>query len=327
MKKLFLAALTVLLFAACEEKNPNEPGRLVPKTADEDSSVPSIRINNVLLHAETIGDSNDPMIVVLHGGPGSDYRYLLNCKDLAAAGYYVVLYDQSGCGLSQRREKGEYSIQMAYDELTGVIEHYRTSPNQKIFLLGHSWGAMLATGYINEYPARIAGAILCEPGGFVWQDIVDYVGRTRDYSLFSETLSDVTYLDQFFSGKGSAQEVLDYKFGLSQSTDGANDSPLGDEMPPPFWRLGLINNRAFFDIGEATHPDWTTNLHAYDTPVMFVYSEHNRAYGLEHAKHVSSAYPNIQLVRIDDAGHDMLTFPAGWNNFYPLALNYLNELD
>jgi proline iminopeptidase len=60
--------------------------------------------------------------------------------------------------------------------------------------------------------------------------------------------------------------------------------------------------------------------------VLFCYSERNQAYGLEHAQKVSSAYPNVDLERIDDAGHDMLTFPDGWNNFFPIALNYLNNL-
>ena len=60
--------------------------------------------------------------------------------------------------------------------------------------------------------------------------------------------------------------------------------------------------------------------------VLFCYSERNQAYGLEHAQKVSSAYPNVDLVRIDEAGHDMITFPNGWNNFFPIALNYLNSL-
>ncbi|MDL1892501.1 alpha/beta hydrolase, partial [Sphingobacteriales bacterium CHB3] len=56
---------------------------MVPLTVDQDPSLPSISVNGTQLHAETYGNPNDPMIVVLHGGPGSDYRSLLNCSKFA----------------------------------------------------------------------------------------------------------------------------------------------------------------------------------------------------------------------------------------------------
>lgn len=315
-----------LLLAGCEGYDPDQPGLLVPLTVDQDSSLPSIRVNNTQLHAEAFGDPMNPMIVVLHGGPGSDYRSLLNCQAFAQMGYYVVFFDQRGSGLSKRETKESYTLQLMLDDLTAVIEHYRSAPGQKVILLGHSWGAMLATIYINTYPQAIAGAILCEPGGFVWSDIMAYVERSRSYGLNSETLNDVTYLDQFMSGKITDHERMDYKAGLTSFTDWADDNPIGNEGHLPFWRLGAVVNKAMFDLGMKDQPDWTQNLQAFDTNVLFIYSERNRAYGLSHARLVSSAYPKVELVRIDDAGHDMLAFAAGWNNFFPIALNYLNEL-
>ncbi|HLF34511.1 MAG TPA: alpha/beta hydrolase [Cyclobacteriaceae bacterium] len=327
MKRLTVIILGIfVLFTGCEEYDPREPGLLVPMTVDEDSSIPSISVNNTMLHAESFGNPDDPMIVVLHGGPGSDYRYLLNCKEFSDYGYHVVFYDQRGSGLSKRENKSAYSLQIMLDDLSAVIEFYRSSPEQKITLLGHSWGAMLATAYINQFPNAIDGAILCEPGGFVWKDIKDYVSRVRGFGITSEILNDATYLDQFITGKETDHEKLDYKFGLSTVTDGSEDNPVGDIDDVPFWRLGAIVNRAMFEIGERVKPDWTGNLNSFNTKVLFVYSERNRAYGTEYAQHVSSAYPNVQLVRIDGAGHEMITFPTGWNNFFPIALNYINEI-
>lgn len=325
---IFLPALMLWLFAAgCEtEWLINEEGNLVPETVEHDSSLPAIAINGSKFHAEAFGNSADKMLVILHGGPGADYRYLLNCKQFAERGYYVVFYDQRGSGLSKRERKDSYSIQLMLDDLSAVISHYRTSSEQKIILLGHSWGAMLATAYINQHPTAIHGAILAEPGGFVWQDIKDYVKRTHAYGFTSETLNDVVYLDQFITGDEDEHAILDYKFGLLSFTDDAKDSPLGNEGPLPFWRGGAIVNRALFDLGEQEKPNWTTNLQQYPTKILFVYSEKNKAYGLEHARKVSSAYPNVQFERIEGAGHDLLTFPSGWNHFFPMALTYLESL-
>lgn len=328
MKTPLAFVLTTMLgLFACEELDIREPGLLVPKTVDQDAALPSISVNNTQLHAQSFGDETNPMIVVLHGGPGSDYRYLLNCQALSDYGYYVVFYDQRGSGLSKREPESSYSIDVMLDDLTAVIAHYRTSPGQKVTLLGHSWGAMLATIYVNQYPTAIDGLILAEPGGFVWSDIMDYVGRSRSYGMFTETLNDATYIDQLFTGKGNNQEVLDYKFGLATATDGSGDNPIGNSGDLPFWRSGAIINKALFEIGKRDEPDWTTNLNQFTTKVLFIYSERNKAYGLKHAERVSSAYPTVQLNRINNEGHDMLSFENGWNQFLPLALTYLDEIN
>lgn len=326
-RNLFWTIPLLFLFASCKKELAiNEDGNLVPKTVVTDASLPSIIVNGAMLHAETFGDPNNKMLVILHGGPGNDYRYLLNCKAFANEGYYVVFYDQRGSGLSQRFSKDSYSIQMMLDDLSGVIAHYRSSDAQKIFLLGHSWGAMLATAYINKYPAAINGVVLGEPGGFVWQDVKDYVSRSRDYRFSGETLNDATYLDQFLTGNENDQAILDYKLGVISASDASPDSPLGNDGTLPYWRAGAVINRALFDLGENDNPDFTTNLQQYTTPVLFCYSERNKAYGLTHAQKVSSAYPNVQLEMIKNAGHDFISFPAGWNNFFPIALTYLNSL-
>ncbi len=323
---IFLCCLSAMQLSCEGPLNADEPGLLVPKTVDQDALLPSIKVNNTQLHSEAFGDPSQPMLVVLHGGPGLDYRPLLNCKSFAAEGYYVVFYDQRGSGLSRRESKSTYTTGIMLDDLDAVISYYRSSSNQKIFLLGQSWGAILATAYINQHPEAISGVVLAEPGGFIWNDIKDYMARTRKYDLQSETLNDATYMDQFLTAKESEQEKLDYKFGLLASSDGAPDSPLGDEGKAPFWRMGALVNQVMYDLGKSEQPDWTKNLSAFKTKVLFVYSEHNKAYGAAYAEHVSSAYPNVELKRIDATGHHLMTFPAGWSNFKPVALEYLNEL-
>lgn len=322
-----IAVIICATLAACtKQRQINEEGNLVPKTVEFDPSVPSISVNGTVFHSEAFGNPNDPMVIVLHGGPGGDYRYMLNCKAFANNNYYVVFYDQRGSGLSKRHPKSVYSIQIMLDDLNAVIAHYRTRPDQKVFLLGQSWGAMLATAFINKYPTAVSGAIVAEPGGLKWSDIKDYVSRAQDFGFASEASSDAVYLDQFITGKKDQHAVLDYKFMIWASTESDKNSPLGNEGNLPVWRNGAVVNAALFDIGEKEKPDFTTNLRQYNTKVLFVYSERNKAYGLAYAQKVSSAFKNAQLFKVNDAGHDMMSFPAGWNNFYPVALNYLNSL-
>lgn len=327
-KTLFCLLAAGLLLPGCQTEDPDLPGALVPKTVDQDPSLPSIRINGTRLHAETFGNPANPMLVILHGGPGADYRYLLNCKAFAGQGYYVIFYDQRGSGLSQRHNKASYQIDIMEKDLAAVIDHYRTSASQKVFLLGHSWGAMLASAYINANPAAIRGAILAEPGGLIYGDIVAYVGRARSFMLTGESFNDPLYAGQFFTGRENEHELLDYRLALWSAAEGAADSPTGDRSGGPlsFWRQGWVVNRALFELADKQGINWTTNLGQYKTKVLFVYSANNRAYGLAHAQKVSSAYPSVQLVRIDGAGHNMITHPEDWAKLYPSVLTYLNSL-
>lgn len=317
----------VILIAGCTKgKLINEEGSLVPKTVKHDPSLPSISVNGTLLHSEAFGNPDSALIIVLHGGPGADYRSLLNCKEFANQGWLVIFYDQRGSGLSNRHPKNSYSLQLMYDDLSAVINYYKKSLTQKVFLLGHSWGAILATGYINKYPDAISGVILAEPGGLVYDDIQDYLKRARNVNPASELFNDISYPDQFITGKEDEHAILDYKYALAAVADGARDNPTGNEATPPFWRFGKVVANALTEIGDRDKPVFITNIKQFSTKVLFVYSENNKAYGLQYAQKVSSAFTNVQLSKVHGAGHDLLAFQTGWNNFYPVALSYLNSL-
>ena len=322
--KLILVFAAPLFFMGCEkELKTTDPGNLVPRTVDQDPNLPSIIVNGTQLHTEAFGNPADPMVVFLHGGPGSDYRNALNVKSLADH-YYVVFYDQRGSGLSKRHPKNSYSLQLMLDDLTAVIQHYRSSPTQKVFLFGHSWGAMLATAYINQYPAKINGAVLAEPGGFTWEEMKEYIEANKKLKLFTEATNDAVYPDQFLTGDENDHDVLDYKLNLQTVYSYAPGNTEGIEGPSPFWRNGAVVNKALFDIGEKEGFNFRTNLSQFTTKVLFLYSEKNKAYGEAFAQQLSAAYPNVQLNRINGTGHELIYF--AWDKVFPLVQTYYNSL-
>jgi len=315
---------TLSLWSCEKEISPNEPGALVPKTVDQDPSLPSIAVNGTQLHSEAFGNPADPMVVFLHGGPGSDYRNALNVNNLVKNNYYVVFYDQRGSGLSKRHSKDSYSIQLMLDDLTAIIQHFRKSPSQKVFLFGHSWGAMLAAAYINQYPLAINGAILIEPGGFTWNEVEQYFKKSWKLKLCNESTNDALYPDQFLTGKEDEHAILDYKLAISGSFTYAPNNEEGIEGPSPFWRSGAAVYKKLFQIAENEGFDFRQNLGRFTTKVLFLYSENNRAYGEEFARQEAGAFPNVQLSMVKGTGHEMIFFK--WDNVYAFALPYLNSL-
>lgn len=331
LKKIIVPVfITVFLFSCSKELH--HPGNLVPKTADEDASVPSITVNQSVLHSEAFGNPDSTLIICIHGGPGGDYRYILNCKDLADNGYRVVFYDQRGSGLSQRFSASSYgsnvdiAMNIMYDELHEVISHYRRRPDQKVILLGHSWGAMLATAYAGKHPNEIQGLILCEPGGLKWEDVVSYSRKSGSFNIWSEFLNDVTYLDQFITAKPEDHILLDYKAGMQATKNAITDGQSRD--PLRYWRNGVVMGTALFQLGEEGKPDFSEGINQFQAPVLFVYSENNKAYPTSWAEHVSAAYKNAELFQVAGAGHaSMISNLSSWHTItLPKFLKYCQSI-
>jgi proline iminopeptidase len=325
LKSLLCIALCFCVIS-CEE-DMTKKGALVPKTVNEDNRLPSLNINGTQLHVETYGNKNDPMLVVLHGGPGADYRSMLQVKELASLGFFVIFYDQRGSGLSKRESRNHYQgtdvVQLFIDDLDAIIEHFHSSSRQKVFLLGHSWGAMLATAYINQNPYNISGAILAEPGGLSWKQTEEYLERSNKIKFFSEALNDATFPEQIFAGR-SEHEILDYKASFFSTYENAPGNTIGNPSNYPFWRNGAVVFSETIDYAEEHGFDFTTNLDKFTPPILFLYSEKNKAYGLKWADKVAAPYPNSEIAMVSGAGHEMIYF--AWDNFYPLAKSYLNQM-
>lgn len=344
MKFIFGIYLYIFLFSfvtvSCkEEKYIDQPGRLVPRTADQDPAIPSISVNGALLHAQAFGPEDSTLIICIHGGPGGDYRYMLNCISLASKGYRVVFYEQRGAGLSERFPGSWYKSQgtdainrIFYDELKGIIAHYKTAVSQKVVLLGQSWGAILATGFAGKYPDDVDGLIVAEPGGLKWDDIVDYVKKSRSFSLWGEALNDATYIDQFITGKKDQHEILDYKAGLMGSVNaivGDLGAEPGSYVPAyAYSRSGAVVNAASFDIGQKLKPDFSTGIGNYTVKTLFIYSSNNNAYPDSWAAKISSVYPVKEIFKAQGVGHSgMIDQVSFWTAIMePKIIDYLHSL-
>jgi proline iminopeptidase len=333
-------ALLTLLFSNCEsEKYIEADGNLVPKTVDQNSNLPAISINGAKLHAQAFGSIDSTLIICIHGGPGANFKYLLNCKSLADKGYRVVFYDQRGSGLSERFSKkwylslGENAVEeVFYKELKSVIEYYKTHTSQKVVLLTQSWGSMLATGFVGKYPNTVQGLILAEPGGLKWDDVIEYVSNSRSFKLWREALNDATYLDQFITAKENQHNILDYKMALISTSNvivGDIKSNLGaNGNYYKSIRDGAVISAAMFEIGEKYKPDFSEGISQFSKKILFFYSSNNQAYPDSWAEKITSVYVNKEVVKVNGVGHSgMFDQIDTWTNFTePKLIEYLNGL-
>ncbi len=96
-------------------------------------------------------------LVCIHGGPGFTSHYLESLYDLADD-RQVICYDQAGCGRSRAHcpERKDLSVSGFVEELEALRRDCELS---SMFLLGHSFGGLIAGEYALRYPDRVKGVV------------------------------------------------------------------------------------------------------------------------------------------------------------------------
>jgi proline-specific peptidase len=102
-----------------------------------------------------LGSAAAPLLA-LHGGPGSTHHYF-GPLDRLANERPIVVYDQLGCGSSDRPQDVEWSIAVFRDEVDAVRSQLGL---ERIHLLGTSWGGMLALEHVLSGAKGIVSLIL-----------------------------------------------------------------------------------------------------------------------------------------------------------------------
>jgi len=114
------------------------------------------------IYGDLSSSSTGRPLIVLHGGPGACYNYMLPLADLAEAPYRIpiILYDQIGNGksthLREKRLDTEFWVpDLFMKELDNLLAHLGIAEDYD--LLGQSWGGMLGSMWAMSSYAGVKG--------------------------------------------------------------------------------------------------------------------------------------------------------------------------
>jgi proline iminopeptidase len=108
-----------------------------------------------------IGNAPTMKLLLLHGGPGATHEYFEAFDSyLPAAGVEYYYYDQLGSFYSDQPEEPElWDLPRFVDEVEQVRQALELD-RDSFFLLGHSWGGVLAIEYALRYQQPLKGLII-----------------------------------------------------------------------------------------------------------------------------------------------------------------------
>mgnify|MGYP001594587696 CR=1 FL=1 len=108
-----------------------------------------------------IGNNPRMKLLLLHGGPAATHEYF-ECFEsfLPAEGIEFIYYDQLGSAYSdQPKDADLWTVERFVEEVEQVRMALGLNKDN-FYLLGHSWGGILATEYALKYQGHLKGLII-----------------------------------------------------------------------------------------------------------------------------------------------------------------------
>jgi proline iminopeptidase len=108
-----------------------------------------------------VGNNPATKLLLLHGGPGVTHEYFEAADSyLPAAGIEYYYYDQLGSAYSDQPDEADL---WELDRFVEEVEQVRQTlglDQSNFFLLGHSWGGILAIEYALRYQSHLKGLVI-----------------------------------------------------------------------------------------------------------------------------------------------------------------------
>ncbi len=115
-----------------------------------------------------VGNNPTIKVLLLHGGPGATHEYFEAFDSyFPAAGIEYYYYDQLGSTYSDQPDEPElWELPRFVDEVEQVRQALGLD-RDNFYLLGHSWGGILAIEYALKYQQHLKGLIISNMMGSI----------------------------------------------------------------------------------------------------------------------------------------------------------------
>jgi pimeloyl-ACP methyl ester carboxylesterase len=299
-------SLGALFFPVHSGAEPGRSGRdALPRQSDWFLSTGDWHKDSQL-YVREFGDGHET-VVVLHGGWGAEHSGLVDAVRDLEHEYHFVFYDQRG---SLRSPAPDASI--TYDGFTEDLESLRAELGvERLNLVAHSMGAVVASAYAAKYPDRLQRLVLVAPAYL--KNPMPEEDKALRHKGFEAA--------QAFAARPEVQRELE-RYGLERS-----DRPLTSREETARYRIDLARrmlfdvtkwrhltggratfNRRIGGVIEPTYPpdgwDFLAHFSRGGYPVTILVGDHDLVdFGTPLLSKWTAGLANVQLAVIENAGH------------------------
>jgi proline iminopeptidase len=237
-------------------------------------------------------------IVVVHGGPGLNHRYLFAGLEPLAKNYHLIFYDQRGSGDSQvPTDTNKMRMDQFVRDIDLLKEKFRL---KKFHLLAHSFGSHIAIRYAAAHPGSLKSLILLSPAGISSEDTKEagkILGARFDYTDQVKR-SRIIDSKEFKENHPEAfQKLMSLTFSRNMAKPELADS-LDIYYPPDFNQKNQALRYLFKDLQSY---DLYPLIPAIQSPVLIIGGQRDAGYFV--IEKIRNSRPGTQVYEIPDCGH------------------------
>jgi len=263
------------------------------------SSVKIVRTNGVELSTESFGDTSQPAVLLMMGAAASMLWWPeALCRQLAAAGRYVIRYDQrdTGCSTTYPPGRPGYSLDDLADDAVAILTAYGV---ERAHLVGMSLGGMIAQIVALKHPGRVSALTLIASSVFgpagaglppIHEKILEYhrAGAGLDWSNRSAAADYMAGGWRLLSGSGRRCDEAAIQLIAAKEAARARS-------------LASMFNHALLKGGE----HWYGRGQEIAAPAVVIHGTDDPVLPYPHGVVLAKEVPGAKLVTLEGAGHEL----------------------
>jgi len=336
MKNLFLLLLSCALFSCKENKSTTPP------VAKNDSLYATMQTGGIQVipintpkgkfnvWTKRVGSNPKIKLLLLNGGPGATHEYF-ECFEsfIPQEGIEFIYYDQLGCGNSDNpKDTSLWDLPRFVEEVEQVRLALKLDKDN-FYLLGHSWGGILAMQYALKYQEHLKGLIISNMMSSC-PDYGKYANEVLAKQMDPKVLDSVRAIEargDFSNPK--YMELLMPNFYMKHVLR----KPL-DQWPEPVSRSFAKMNQSLyvsmqgpseFGIsGKLVNWDVKAQLPQIKTPTLTIGGQFDTM-DPEHMKWMSTQVPNGRYLYCENGSH--MSLYDDQKNFFPGLISFIKDVD
>lgn len=178
MKHAIIYILVLTFLSSCDKKKSETSDKKLPITEKSVSSyyevdetvmqtggakmIPITSLGKTFnVWTKRVGNNPKIKVLLLNGGPGATHEYF-ECFEnfFPADGIEFIYYDQLGCGNSDNPNDVAFWDLSRYVEEVEQVRLALGLNQNNFYILGHSWGGILAMEYALKYQNNLKGLVI-----------------------------------------------------------------------------------------------------------------------------------------------------------------------
>ena len=276
-------------------------------------------------------DVTNPVIIYLHGGPAApDAMVMYTFADDLMKDYTLIGWDQRGAGRTYYRnraadpENRTATFEQALEDLDELVDYARERFGQeKVIIMGHSYGTALGSRYVLAHPEKVSGYIgVGQVVSFREGDTLSYQDALEKARAAGDDTSEMEKLYEAFAADPTLENMLALRQPVAAYHSAAkepNNIWLG--MSSPYFGIDdlkwfmvqvtsqekfLSLNRQLFDSLDSIDA-WTTAARGagFEMPVHIIMGSEDWICPVELAREFVDGIsaPQKDFTLIDGCGH------------------------